>query len=500
MAGSSGGLGSHPPDGVQGGYRSCVTPPLDTDRWALRRRPFDALEARVVQLHLERPDADADPIVQSLRYVLSFARLTHVRNADGVDVDVSGPLALHAAEVLEALQAPLTRTSSLWAAIRELPEVIEKTRRARESVLEHLPIDRASLEAEVTTRLLAVASGGGGGAGFVYPGCYDILDRSGLTPDLMVGTSIGSLMSMFRCRRRPFDVAALVAAARRLSWTSLFRVLDTSSRYGVPATLRLYLRGALGPLFLTEEGEPMKLSDMRIPLYIVAAGLTVDAFKHDLGYYEHLLDDEVRGRKGIGIRGTMKAMRMLGEFLANRDALVPCVIGRDEGTQGFDTLDAAGFSSAVPGVIHYDVLRDDPHMHRVLDSMYAARGITRLGEGGLVHNVPARIAWESVVSGTWGRRNVFVLALDCFAPSARKLAWAAMQQAVRTANVDADRAFADLYVPMTRTLSPMNLVPAVKDAMEAIRWGRDDLRPHMPFVRSMCAPLEVLPDHGTVVP
>ncbi len=482
------------------GYRLQVTLPLDTLRWAERRRPFDRLEARVVQLHLERPDDDAEPIVQALRYVISFARLTQVRNAEGVDVDLSGPLALHAAEVREALEKPLLSNKSLWAAIRALPEVIEKTRRARQSVLEHLPVDRDSLEAEVTTRLLAVASGGGGGAGYVYPGCYDILDRSGLIPDLMVGTSIGSLMSMFRCRRRPFDVAALVAAARRLSWSRIFRVLDTSSRYGVPATLRLYLRGALGSLFLTEDGEPMRLSDMAIPLYIVATGLTVDAFKHDLGYYEHFLDDAVGGRQGMSIRGTMKAMRMLLEFLGNREALVPCVIGRDPGTEAFDTLDAAGFSSAVPGVIHYDVLRDDPHMHRVLNALYAARGITRLGEGGLVHNVPARIAWESVVSGRWGRRNVFVLALDCFAPSARSLAWAPLQQAVRSGNVDSDRAFADLYLPMHRTLSPMNLVPDVKDAMEAIRWGRDELRPHMPFVRSMCAPLDVLPDQGPVVP
>ena len=123
-----------------------------------------------------------------------------------------------------------------------------------------------------------------------------------------------------------------------------------------------------------------------------------------------------------------------------------------------------------------------------------ARGITRLGEGGLVANVPARVAWETAASGRFGRRNVFVLALDCFVPTARKAAWFPIQQAVRTANVDADREFADLYVPMPRTLSPMNLVPQVKDALTAMRWGRDALRPHMPFVRAMCAPVQVLRD------
>jgi hypothetical protein len=185
---------------------------------------------------------------------------------------------------------------------------------------------------------------------------------------------------------------------------------------------------------------------------------------------------------------------VLREFLSRPDALKRVVLGRDEGTETFDVLDAAGFSSAVPGVIHYDVLRDDPRMVRILDTLYATHGITRLGEGGLVSNVPARVAWETVASGRFGRRSSFVLALDCFSPNRRRLAWYPMQQAVRTANVDADRAFADLYLPMSRTLSPINLVPSVRDAMTAFRWGREEIRPHMPFVRMMCEPIDVLQD------
>lgn len=468
---------------------------FDTARWAERRRPFDRLEGRVVRLGLDKPDADARPVVQALRYALSFARLTLVRNRDGLDVDLSGPLGPHAQWVRETLEPRITAADNVWALSRELPEVVRRTRLARASVLEHLPLDRASLEAEVTTRLLAVASGGGGGAGYVYPGAYDLLERSGLIPDLMTGTSIGSLMSLFRARRRRYDFAALVAAARRLSWSGVFQVLETANRYGLPATLRLRLRTALGTLFLREDGEPMRLSDAEIPLYVVSTGITVDGLKHDLAYYEHLLDDDVR-RSGVraGLQGSLKAIGVLREFLGRPDALRLIALGRDEGTEDFDMLDASGFSSAVPGVIHYDVLRDDPRMHRILDHLYASHGITRLGEGGLTSNVPARVAWEAVVSGRLGRRNVFVLALDCFSPNPRRLAWFPMQQAVRTANVDADRRFADLYVPFSRTLSPMNLVPPVRDAMDAIRWGREEMRVHMPFVRAMCEPIDVLSD------
>jgi len=468
---------------------------FDPARWADRRRPFDALEAQVVRLHLANPDRDADHVVDALRYVLSFARLTTIRNRDGVDVDVSGVNHLHAMQVQEALTERLDGADSLWNAARVLPDLVEATRRARASILARLPIDRDALEAEVTTRLLAVVSGGGGGAGYVYPGCFEVLERSGLIPDLMVGTSIGALMSMFRARRRRYDPAPMVSAARRLSWGTVFQVLEAENRYGLPATLRLYLRTALGHLFQDADGESLRLSDMEIPLYVIATGITVDALKHDLDYYEHFFDAELRRRSvRSGVRGVLKTIAILAEFLARLDALKEIVLGRAPGTEDFDVLDAAGFSAAIPGVIHYDVVRPDPRMHRLLDQLYATYGITRLGEGGMVANVPARVAWETAVGGFigGGRRNVFVLALDCFATGSSSLAWFPLQQIVRTSNVEAHKVFADLYLGFPRTLSPMNLVPSLRDVFMAMRWGRDRLQIQMPFVLEMTNPIPVL--------
>jgi len=467
----------------------------ETARLARRRRVFDRLEARVVELYLAKPDDDVYPLYQGLRYALSLARLTTVRTADGTDVEVDGPVQLHAWAIRDLLAAPLADAKSLWTLSRLMPEVVQRTRQARSSLLEHLPIDRDSLEAEITTRLLAVASGGGGGAGYVYPGCYEMLEKHGLAPSLMVGTSIGGLMAMFRARRARYDFAPLVAAARALSWGEVFRVLQTENRYGLPATLRLQLRHVLGPMFRTDEGRSMWLSDMGIPLYLIASGITVDALKHDLSYYENLLDDDVQ-RLGVraSVRSGFKAMSVLREFLGSRDALHEVVLGRTPGTEDFDVLDATGFSAAIPGIIHYDVLRDDARMKRILDRLYAEHGITRLGEGGMVSNVPARVAWESVVDGRLGRRNVFVMALDCFAPNPRKFGWYPMMQAVRSANVEEDLEFADFYLDFSRTLSPMNLVPPLRDALTAIRWGRERIAPHMPFIVEMMAPIEVLRD------
>jgi predicted acylesterase/phospholipase RssA len=464
-------------------------PRAEIERLAARRRPFDKLEATLVRAHLDQKLGAAD--LAALRYATSFARLTTVRNRDGQDVEVAGINQLHAMGIQEAIEHRLA--GGLPDVLRAVPDLVEATRRARRAVLDHLPVDRDSLEEEVTTRKLAVVSGGGGGAGYVYPGVYESLERSGLTPDLMVGTSIGSLMAMFRSRLRRYDPAPMVAAARSLAWAKVFRILETESRYGLPATLRLYLRAALGHLFKNSDESPLRLSQMGIPLYVVATGITVDALKHDLDYYQHVLSKDVARGRAWSARGVIKTIGILREFLSRREALRMVVLGRDAGTEDFDVLDAAGFSAAIPGIIHYDVLRDDPRMTRILDQLYASWGITRLGEGGMTANVPARVAWETVTSGQFGRRNVFVLALDCFAPNVRTMAWLPLQQLVKASNVDDDRRFADVYVPFPRTLSPMHLVPTLRDLFLAMRWGRAEIEPHLPFVKAMVAPIPVLP-------
>ncbi|HNH49757.1 MAG TPA: patatin-like phospholipase family protein, partial [Myxococcota bacterium] len=93
------------------------------------------------------------------------------------------------------------------------------------------------------------------------------------------------------------------------------------------------------------------------------------------------------------------------------EALREVVFGSDPATYDADIIDAAGFSASIPGLIHYDVLRDDKHMKNLLDDLYARYGITRLIEGGVVNNVPARPAYAEVMSGRLGRRNPYVLAL-----------------------------------------------------------------------------------------
>ena len=47
--------------------------------------------------------------------------------------------------------------------------------------------------------------------------------------------------------------------------------------------------------------------------------------------------------------GERRLFQTVGEFLSRRDSLVQVVLGQDPGTEDFDVLDGAGFSSAIPG-------------------------------------------------------------------------------------------------------------------------------------------------------
>jgi len=451
------------------------------------------LESEVVRRYLAAPDEVPKAYYELIRYVLCFSRLLSVTNPDGEVVDLSGPMAAFSMSMEEQIGKRLDDAEGLNGLTGILPQLVERTRVTRRSLLDRISIDRESLEREVTTRLLAIASGGGGGAGYVYLGAYTELDRHDLVPSLMVGTSIGSLTSIFRSRTRHYDLAVAVAAARELTWKDVFKVLETDSRYGLPATLRMYLQSSLGPIINRNLERDLYLSDMEIPMYVMVTGITVDALKYDLDHYEHLMDGslERRGTRAA-LRNTMKGLGILRDFLSTPEALKEIVLGRDSGTEDFNAIDAAGFSSAVPGVLHYDVLRDDPRMKTLLDQLYAEYGITRLGEGGLVSNVPARAAWKSVAEGRIGCRQPFVIALDCFAPNPRKLAWYPVQQMVRAANVERDRRYADVYLPMPKTLSPLNLVPPMRDAVIAMKWGEEAIKPHMPFICEMMRPVGVL--------
>src|SRR3982074_727213 len=69
------------------------------------------------------------------------------------------------------------------------------------------------------------------------------------------------------------------------------------------------------------------------------------------------------------------------------------VFGASEERRQADGVHAAAVPASVPGVIHYDVLRDDPRMHELLHGLLERHDLLRLCDGGVVDNVPVRNAW-----------------------------------------------------------------------------------------------------------
>jgi hypothetical protein len=293
---------------------------------------------------------------------------------------------------------------------------------------------------------------------------------------------------MFRARSAIYDPLPMFEAAKKLQWNTVFQILEMNSRYGVPATLRLYLRAALGSMFLREDGSIMRFSDCPIPLLVVATGLTMEAFKHDMSYYEHLMDGAISEGFRFRLSGLRKIKRGLGilqDFLTAEEALKEVIFGLDPYTLEADILDVAGFSAAVPGLIHYDIVREAPHMHQLLDRLYSEYGITRLGEGGLVNNVPAKPAFQAVMQGKISGRNPFILALDCFSPQSSSLMWYPIQQLVAR-NVRANMPYMGHYIPLTKRLMAVNVVPNVAQITKAMGWTISECTPHMPFISRMC--------------
>ncbi len=465
------------------------------------RKPFDELEATVLERHLARPQDLAPRILAELRYVLNFAKLVAVRDEAGRDHEVKEALGTHAWKVWDLLRPRLSSDDeTLGAALRVLPELVADTRTRQQQLIEHFGLDGASIEREVTNRKLVLALGGGGGAGYGYAGVLTLLHRHDLQPELIAGTSIGALLGLFRARTRQHDAARLVAANEKLSWPGVFSMGPEPSRYGLPATLRFHLRGAIGDFFCHPDGQMMTMKEMGIPFLVTATGLTLDALKHDLSYYEHFLDEVVRPNfvfRGSRLPRLSRVAEIFKEFAQNPQALREVVFGYDKGTEDADCIDACGFSASVPGLLHYDVHRDDERMKHLLDALYAEHGITRLTEGGVVDNVPMRVAFKASQEGrvAGGCRNVFVLGVDCFRPRPTSLIFYPLQQVAR-ANVLRNIPYANLYLPLSRTLNPANLVPGIKDVAKASRWAMRDLEPHLPLLKLFCTPFEGLERAG----
>ena len=468
------------------------------DRDALR---LQRMESALVRADFAQPGTIAPRDVRRLRYLLSTARLDRFEPGAAVrggrtgrgDVSVGAAVARFRARVLHELAGPLRRE----------PDPVERLRSARSALkrlASEVPVARASalavapgvapdeLEAEIGRRVLVSVAGGGGGAGYVYIGAYRALECAGIVPGFVIGSSIGALLGMFRANaaKAPWD--DYIALAKRLDRRELFSVSPVARRFGLPGLLALRLRGSVGEAFSDPGGAPLRISDLEIPFAAVVAGVRTRSFERLPGYLRHTVTAPLLApaeRFSLPKLAPAVAMRMVqvAAFFDPR-MVKPIVLGGDDATANLHAVDAAGFSAAIPGLLHYEPSRKDARCYRLLDELFQREQVAALVDGGVASNVPADLAWAQVRAGRIGTRNAFLLAFDCFHPQwTPKHIWLSpITQAVRL-QMQRNAPFADWIIRFEPTLSPINLVPTPDRLEEAIGWGEQAIERELPLIR-----------------
>lgn len=456
-------------------------------------------ETRLVEALFEHPGSIDRRTENALRYALGLAAIdTFQPGAAAVgkrtrrpDVRVrADELATFRRMVLERLEPVVTRTRDgrrrLHKAKAAFAELHGPMAHAREAVLRNHVNDFSAkeLDEEVGKKTLISVAGGGGGAGYVYIGAWELLQSAGLVPGYVIGSSIGAVLGLFRALAREADFDDYMAFAKSVKYEDVFRIVSVRARYGLPGTLRLFLHAAIGSRFKHESGRNMVLSDLEIPYESVVAGIKRGAMAETPDQYavsHHLPGDKRPGRLELRAQIASQLVRTVGFF--NPLMLREIVIGGDDLTRDFDCVDAAGFSAAVPGVLHYDVSRPDARMHGILAELLRREDVVALVDGGVANNVPANIAYRRVREGVVGTRNCYYLGFDCFHPQTT-LGHIALHpvQRIVALQVARNERYMHKRIRFSRTLSPMHLLPKESEMDKAVSWGRSDLAEQLPLI------------------
>lgn len=462
------------------------------------------MENRLVRNHIAS-DVLSDEQLRRLRYILNFARLADFEpGAAGPggsrgrgDVSVGAEVGPWRSRVVDALYEPLREESDpvkALTAARGVLGTLSDDQDDQRSVL----IDRhrndfsaAELDTEVGYKKLVTIMGGGGGAGFVYIGGMERLLEAGQLPDYMIGSSFGSIMGSLVARELPVPIEEYVAWAKTVSYRAILGPERLRRRHGMAGLFALRFDKFAHALLSREDGERMRMSDLAIPFDVVIAGVRRQPYAALPSRFRRPELAALQGRsipyRRIGI-GPLVAARMwqVSAFIDLR-VVKPIVISGDDPALDFDVLDAASFSSAIPGVLHHE--SSDPRMLPLLDDLCADREVAALVDGGAASNVPVELAWKRIRDGKLGTRNACYLAFDCFHPQwdSRHLWMAPILQAIQLQMLR-NLPYADHLVRFEPTLSPINLAPSAGAIARAGRWGRNSVEKALPVTSALLQP------------
>lgn len=430
------------------------------------------------------------------RYALTLAQTNLFRTPDGNDVSLAEEVDPLRKWILESL-LPLVPTDGEpnISTLREIAPVLGlRLEDTRSHVLEHHAnhFSEADLDEEIRNPKLALVLGGGGGSGLLHLATFAMLEEElGVQPSLIVGSSMGSVMGLLRALRSEYDpMETALSIPKQFDFETIFRPFTGYSRYGFPGAFHLNLLRSARELFhhLVGDGMP-RFSDLPIPLEIVACGIRT-GFQIDDAQYEKVAKET--NNSPLALRKRLRLFfSAVRELSRNPRFLSQVVFGREPGTEHFPVIEAVGFSCAVPGLLHYDIFHDDPETIGPLDEVFERHRLLRLCDGGVVNNVPSRVAWESVQAGTAKTRNVKVMSFDVFAPvtTGRNMIFIPIQQIARPA-VLANKPYADYHKTFRRSPSPLQIiVNSYSTLKQIIERGREQLADDVPYLRKSVEPL-----------
>jgi predicted acylesterase/phospholipase RssA len=464
------------------------------------------MENRLVRHQLAAPDVLSDEQLRKLRYILNFARLADFEpGAAGPggsrgrgDVSVGAEVAPWRSRVIDALYGPLREepdpATALKAAREVLAGLVADQDDQRRVLIERHQNDFSpnELDAEVGYKKLVTVLGGGGGAGFVYIGGIQRLLEAGQVPDYLVGASFGSIMGSLVSRALPVPIEEYVAWAKTVSYRAILGPERMRRRHGLAGLFALRFDRFADALLSREDGERMRMSDLAIPFDAVVAGVRKQPYAALPSRFRRpeLAALQLRSLPilpiGIGPRVGAR-MWQVSAFIDVRVVKPIVISAADDATRDFNVVDAASFSSAIPGVLHHET--SDPRMVPILDDLCADKGIAAIVDGGAASNVPVELAWKRVRDGRLGTRNACYLAFDCFHPQwdPRHMWLVPITQAIQLQMVR-NLPYADHLVRFEPTLSPVNLAPSVTAIDRAYRWGRNSVDQAIPVTTALLEP------------
>lgn len=160
------------------------------------------------------------------------------------------------------LNKSLSKTAGILAAVLVIAGCSSGPPRLPETP----PVSLPSATPEVITRVprLGLALGGGAARGFAHVGVIQVLEQNGIRPDLVVGTSAGSM------------VAAMYASgktAAELEATALSMEEATLTDWSLPIMGRGMLRGEALTRYVRQAVGGKLLENMSIPVGVLATDL-----------------------------------------------------------------------------------------------------------------------------------------------------------------------------------------------------------------------------------